>query len=127
MYIRTFIFLLFFALVSVGCALSSTAPKSTFASYKQEVVPLGDDALLLTLSGNLMASYQVIASVENQYKKNSIHVIVHTRAPSGNDSDELKLHLSHAVLIPKSISRVFWDEEVIWQRGALTEVRGISY
>jgi hypothetical protein len=77
---------------------------------------MGEETLLLTLSGQFISSYQVIESIENQYKKNGIHIIVHTRSPSENDSDEMKLRLSHAVFIPKTISRVYWDEEVIWQR-----------
>jgi hypothetical protein len=81
---------------------------------------MGEDDLLLTLSGNFISSYQVIESIENQYKKNGINIIVHTRSPSENDSGEMKLRLSHAVLIPKTTSRVYWGEEVIWQRDALT-------
>lgn len=80
---------------------------------------MGDENLLLTLSGNFISSYQVIESIENKYKKNDIYIIVHTRSPSANDSAEMKLRLSHAVLIPKAISRVYWGEEVIWQRDEL--------
>ena len=80
---------------------------------------MGEDRLLLTLSGHFISSYQVIESIENQYKKNGIYIVVHTRSPSKNDSDEMKLRLSHAVIIPKTIFRVCWDKEVIWQRDAV--------
>lgn len=120
MRLRNSILLLFLALVAAGCALRSTAPKSAFASYMQEIASMGDGGLLLTISGNFISSYQVIESVENQYKKNSIHIVVHTRSPSETDSDEMKLRLIHAVLIPRTISCVYWGEEVIWQRDALT-------
>lgn len=116
MNLRGCMFVIIFASSISACAMRSTEPKSTFTPFKQTATALGQD-ILLTITGQYVSSLRVIESVENVYRKDGIHVVVHTRMPSDKDAEDMKLRLLHTVLIPVSVSRVYWEDEVIWQRG----------
>jgi hypothetical protein len=108
-------FVVAIALLLSSCATRSTAQRSAFAKFK-ETTAVSSEGLSLTMTGDFISSLQVIESVENVYKKDGIHIVVHTRLPSDKDSDDLKLRLLHIVIIPESVPRVFFGDEVIWEK-----------
>lgn len=103
------------ALLLSSCAMRSTAQRSAFAKLKETTAP-SNEGVVLTMTGDFISSLQVIESVENIFKKDGIHVVVHTRLPSDKDSDDLKLRLLHTVIITESVRRVYWGNEIIWDK-----------
>jgi len=110
------------ALLLSSCAMRSTAQRSAFAKLKETTAP-SSEGRLLTMSGDFISSLQVIESVENIYKKDGIHIVVHTRLPSDKDTGDLKLRLLHTVIIPESVPRVFFGDEVIWEKNSTQQRR----